>query len=213
MKIKIIELLNLFNQFEENNSKHISSIQGLIGEEIVIKLFCHHLKESKDCDPEILKDKPTQKSRGNKNKRLDYWVKHKRILYQVEVKNWSIYSYNMNKLEYNRGKSNFESIWNSEKKIFNKNPGLEKVLLEMHIPHGLNNCKVKPLVCFWYPIRKDRICSPMLSLELNHIRFPKVYFFSASNYLESLLRKGKTNISLEMNNLMKKMELIKKTMI
>lgn len=128
VNFNIQELINLFDYHNPKHSKHISAIQGMIGEELVINLFHKYLIDKTNFPAEILEAKPTERNRGSSNKRLDYWISQKTKLYQIEVKNWSIYSYGINNVEYLKGRTNFDRIWNLKTSQFKEDQKLDKVL-------------------------------------------------------------------------------------
>lgn len=93
MKININELIHLYDsthQWDKNGSP-ITSITGLIGEDIILGLLKHYFDNSENYNinkekSEIIRSAPLT---GNKKgPQLDAWMITKEAYYQIEVKNW-----------------------------------------------------------------------------------------------------------------------------
>jgi hypothetical protein len=190
--VSVDNLLNIFNKWEQNRKNHISNIISFIGEELVAALFLHYMKSKGESL--IRHNAPPYQNNGTglSSKKLDSWFYGKTKLYQAEIKSWSVYSYGVNPLIYEKGIDNYKKLmskWIYEQKI-------NKVFLEMNIPIELNGLNPKPLLCFWFPINRYEKRAAFIEDEyMPEVSLKYFDIFSASNYLEEY--KGK-NIKLDL---------------
>jgi hypothetical protein len=223
-KINIEEVIKLYDTQNKDNSKHISSITGLIGEDLISGLFKKYLMDQEGIDVEIYPS-CTPKQQGKTGKMLDRWILISKfgkpeICYQTEIKNWSSHSLSgvkfdfipNNPLYFDTNKSNeiFNKIWdNNLGEIIH--PSVNKVLYEMNNKPSEVELIPEPLVCFWMPITFKGVKKPFFNLNHPNITkkgFKGISFFSGSIYLRSLLDSNINEIEIEMPNLIKRMSLI-----
>lgn len=197
IRFVIKELIDFYDykDFDENGEeikKPVSSITGIIGEDLIAGIFQHYLEHDKRVK-KIEIDNSSIKASGKKGgKMLDRWIKIKdengnKIAYQTEIKNWSAHSLGGYKLNYNNryiidkefikaGKINFNNTWANNQNEKNlggfKDNNVGKVLLKMKDSDSLKNenYEIIPLVCFWMPICEieldDNEITPPAFLEL-----------------------------------------------
>ena len=222
--IDINKIIAFYDEQDKSISKHVSSITGVIGEDLGAGLLKHYF-DSINIDCTIINDSPTEGSK--KGKWLDRWLKVKNVdsdnlvFYQTEIKNWSSHSIGGKKIELDAGEQDlkryanarFSEQWNG-KDITLKNDNVAKVLKQMkkHIKINSNDT-IKPLICFWYPIsnRADiGNIEALFEVPCNSPTFNKVTFFSMSLYLRKLSKEGNTSIKIEAPNIEKRVALIHK---
>jgi hypothetical protein len=225
-KINIKAVIELYDTQNRDNSKHISSITGLIGEDLISGLFKHYLMGKQDGIHVEIYPSYTPKQQGKTGKMLDRWILTSKfgtadICYQTEIKNWSSHSLSGVKFEFDPKRPlNFDT--NKSDEIFNKiwdnkigeiiHPSVQKVLYEMHNKPSEVKVKAEPLVCFWMPITFNGEIEPFFNKTHPNIStkgFNNVSFFSGSIYLRSLLFFGVNEIEIEMPNLNFRLDLIK----
>jgi hypothetical protein len=224
-KINISEIIELYDMQNRENSKHISSITGLIGEDLLSGLLKHYLCRNEDGVDVKIDESVTPKQKGKNGKMLDRWILTSKLgvadkCYQTEIKNWSSHSLSGVKFDFNP-ELPLDFDTNKSDEIFNKiwdnnageilHPSVNKVLYEMHNKPSEIELNPEPLVCFWMPITFKGIKKPFFNLNHQNITkkgFKGVSFFSGSIYLRSLLHSDINEIEIEMPNVIKRMSLI-----
>jgi hypothetical protein len=207
-----IDELIKFYDLKGENSKHASSVTGLIGEDLITGIFKNYL-ESKSPKPKVnvLKENPKEKN----GRWLDRWIieenGNENICYQTEIKNWSAHSLGgvhfeydpSNPLDFKTLDSDkiFSKIWDDTKKEF-KDVAVNKVLKQMKSNADLDTLPskiIEPLVCFWMPITRSSVKEPIIELNISNenTNFNKVTIFSSSIYLRKLRRGGINTIEIE----------------
>jgi hypothetical protein len=133
-------------------------------------------------------------------------------IFQTEIKNWSSHSIGGKKIDLNAdeqdlisyAKSRFNEQWNTTDNTL-KHDYVSKVLKKMKNHREIaQSDTVKPLICFWYPIRNETKINEIESLfevDCSSSAFNQITFFSMSLYLRKLLREGHTNIEIQAPNI------------
>ena len=212
-ELDIVEIIMLFDHCIEKNRRHISAINGMIGEDLSKALLRHYF-ESQSYKVNLF-DNSVPKENGSKGKWLDAWLEINqqgdKKLFQVEIKNWTSYSKGGRALAIDdswdsvckESQRRLKEIWVGENHSF-KEKGLDKVFKLMNNPpEGYLNTQAAPLISFWYPISDGKnMTDPLFSISLNHpeIPFKELSIFSVSMYLRILLRKGISSIGIDLND-------------
>jgi hypothetical protein len=216
-----IDELIKFYDLKGENSKHASSVTGLIGEDLITGIFKHYLEsKSPNSKINVLSENPKEK----KGRWLDRWIiqenGNKNICYQTEIKNWSAHSlggvhfeYDPNQsLDFNTLDSDkiFNKIWDDSKMEF-KDAAVNKVLKQMKSNAELDtlpNKIIEPLVCFWMPITRSSVKDPIIELNISNTNtiFKKATIFSSSIYLRKLKSGGLTTIEIESGQIATRMQ-------
>lgn len=226
MKVNIKALVQLLDGHESKWSGHITSVIGLVGEDINATVFVDFLKRIKGVKAEVLPDIVTPGQQ--KGQRLDRWIQTRSTLYQSEIKNWCSFQIGGYQLSSDATKQEVEKLanknWMRELKEHYKNPKVfgkvSKVLTKMKIPNHLlkYHSKIEPLVIHWMPISNSRATPffsvPVKSLGLNKYllsktQFDKVYYFSSSLYLRELLKSGVTKLDMNLPNVKTRLTALK----
>lgn len=211
MKITIEKVLSFYDGKSPDDSKHASSITGLVGEDIAAGLIEHYF-DNNGGSCQILNEKPTE---GNKKgKWLDRWLKvtnhASTTFYQTEIKNWCSHSIGGQRILLDAddetiikyAHKRFSEQWNEDKETL-RHHYVAKVLKPMRIVNSIDVKAriVEPLICFWYPILSTSITSitPFFHVDCKE-HFDKLYFFSLSIYLRGLLKNGITTIDIDMHH-------------
>lgn len=203
----IRQLLRFFDGEDDGARFHSNAINTLLGEELGCALFAHFLAAS-GYTPEILDDICTQGTlRGA---RLDRWVAATRgeqaALFQVEVKSWCAHSLGGRPLPVDaapstraeHARSLWERYWDSEARAPRDAP-LKKVLLPMKKPPRFATVPVDPVACVWDPLNPHGGSEAWFSCDLEAGRaFNKLWWFSGSLYLRSLLASGQSTVEVPM---------------
>ncbi len=177
LKVNIRALIEFFD-VDTQARPDASSIKSIIGEEIAIacmvRYFRSHGWSSKILSQHVLGGKRLPCTTGGKaGHQLDCWLLIERgetqILYQTEIKSWSIHSldggthiFNIEDVETDCSRKMKMETW---KRYYNSDlcellhPGTRKVLLKMKLP-GLMNSQnsrptVRPLLCLWAAVSRN----------------------------------------------------------
>lgn len=166
-----------------------------------------------------------------------------KVAYQTEIKNWSVHSLGGKSLPpldlknpfqgiLECAKSNFSKTWRKDELgkggFIDKSVG--KVLKLMKEDEVVKNAVIVPLVCFWMPICNEDVksaenlspffekeCSNNIEINpfVNDGKFDKVYFFSASIYLRSILKNNpeKEFIDISSNNINSRINFLKNLIV
>jgi len=229
MKINIKALVQLLDSHESKWRTHITSVIGLVGEDINAAIFVDYLKRWKKVNAEVSSDKVKPKTL--KGKRLDRWIIAGNKLYQVEIKNWCSFRIGgytlplgatekvVEELANKNWKRELIEQWGNggDNRTGKSRHGIKefgrvsKVLSEMNLSDNLLKYKnrLKPLVIHWMPISNKKtesffflsVKSMGLSNYINNrIKFDRVYYFSSSLYLRELIKSGKKTLDLDLPN-------------
>ncbi|KKU68511.1 MAG: hypothetical protein UX89_C0003G0013 [Parcubacteria group bacterium GW2011_GWA2_47_16] len=227
MKLNIKELLDFFDDKKDSQKGDANALMSILGEDLNASVYRHFRGNG----VEILNDSVTldiKKGDGTRGKELDRWIvdRGNRKLYQCEIKNSAATAIGGKQLESDANNKKIREVvtyhWNRElKKNFSRNHGhpnyVTKVLLTMRKPKKFKNLKVEPLLVYWMPITSSK--NDLKPLSVLHtsplhlgmeIKFSKLYIFSVSLYLRSLLGKGKGVIVLEMPHFEHRLKILAK---
>lgn len=205
LTIDIKALVSFFDEKPPKSVHHATAICQVAGEELGVALFKHYI-EGNGKKANILTDRCTHgKKKGH---RLDYWVlterEDDRVLYQVEVKNWSAHAIGGKTLpltiEPIRLSEYMRERWSKEWQngTFIKHQ-VRKVLERMKPPEITYTYKcIEPLVCFWTALHPEGKNEPFFAVQVLHADFSTVNIFSMSTFLRRLLEKGETHLRLFM---------------
>ncbi len=218
LRLDLHSMIRFYDDSPESRT-HQNALKTLAGEEVGLALFEHFLISELKRDPMRLHVPCT-----SKGARLDGWIKittPESVLYQVEVKSWSMHSYGHKGQRLSVDASaevvqTFKSeIWNHYWDVENctfKESALNKVLMPMKLPPGESG-PVEPVACLWSAVHPYGSESPFFHVSLNQrekesamdVAFDKVHVFSASAYLRQLRVKGISWIRLELPNTKRRM--------
>lgn len=220
MKININKIISFFDEGNGRGSGDVSSIIGLIGEDLNSAVFKYYLESCKH-KVEILDSRVVQGFKGGKW--LDRWiVDHTdKIIYQCEIKNWSSTAISGRelRLDANDNEKKIVSEYNQVKEIKNnfvnrvKQPtGVTKVLLKMKVPHEYEQYEVLPLVIYWMPVSfSQNVLDFYSQLDVKKINlnldtnFSILKVFSVSLYLRTL---SGNYININLPNFSRRMNLL-----
>lgn len=198
MKIRRLPLLRFYDlrRADTGYGTHVSAITGLMGEDIILGLLEHFLKNQKGYDETQLLSYRCVPGTAS-GARLDAWLWAKRKakceLFQIEIKNWCANSIGgvpvplelPSKEIQPIAEHNFTHYFRNE----NNAKKVLKVLLPMRPPQGYEQLSITPLVALWAPVAHTKSLKPYFSVKNWHInqeRFPTFDVFSSSIYLRSL---------------------------
>jgi hypothetical protein len=216
-----IDELIKFYDLKGENSKHASSVTGLIGEDLITGIFKHYLEsKSPNSKVNVLTENPKEKN----GRWLDRWIiqenGNENICYQTEIKNWSAHSLGgvhfeydpSNPLDFKTLDSDkiFNKIWDDAKMEF-KDAAVNKVLKQMKSNAELDSLPskiIEPLVCFWMPITRSSVKDPIIELNISNANtnFNTVTIFSSSIYLRKLRSGGIITIEIESGQIAARMD-------
>lgn len=193
MQLNINAAIRFYDEVSSINSKHASSITGLIGEDIALNVFRHYAR-SQDWDVTVLDAPCTEGKR--KGKWLDKWLVVARdsppCLYQVEIKNWSAHSLGGKHLAHNSSpeeialykQQRWRGLWDQANERF-YGDYLNKVLSPMQPPLAQAHLPVEPLLILWFAIHPFGLNEPFFTMKAQGA-FARVHVFSVSAYLRAL---------------------------
>src|SRR3989344_7950455 len=227
MRLNIKELLDFFDDKKDSQKGDANALMSILGEDLNASVYRHFREDG----VEILNDSVTldiKKGDGTRGKELDRWMVDMKNgkLYQCEIKNSAATAIGGRSLKSDANDKEVQEVvtyhWNRElKNNFSRNHDhpnyVTKVLLTMRKPEKFRNLKVEPLLIYWMPITSSKNgLKPLSVLPTNplhlgiKIKFSRLYIFSVSLYLRSLLRKGRKIIDLEMPNFEHRLKILAK---
>ena len=195
MAVNIQSLTYLFDTKLMGNGPVSRMVNEVLGEELGLVCLVEALDQSGFCPAKIESPSCTQKTK--KGKRLDAWVsgysEGKRVLFQVEVKNWNSNSLGQDSFPWtdkDRSIAARMKNWGIVCKGDLQNveichEAVQKVLIPMRPDESFGEKADHPLVCIWLPLhpegRQDFLFSAKLAKPQNG--FSDVWFFSVSEFL------------------------------
>jgi len=198
--INLKQLIEFFDEKVPSSVGHATALCSVLGEDLGVFLIKHYF-EKENYRVNAYDAPCTQGTK--KGERLDKWISieknNERILYQVEIKNWSAHaiggktialdsdekSLKVHRLE--RWKNQFKD------KIPNKK-STKKVLLKMKPPEL--NYEIKPMLCFWDAMHYEGDDESFFKIEIKHDNFSELCIFSMSTYIRNLIKNGNEKIEL-----------------
>lgn len=204
IKIKVKEIISLFDERRDNLRHNISSIINLVGEDLGVALFKRYYKKTFGKKVAVGRHSPISGTmKGNKGPRLDRWIyihqsKKKIVACQTEIKNWSAFAIGGRPINIDSDKGHIGLLNWQERcgQLLEKKKNKEnKVFYPMRDPRdrdlGLKDkiVKIEPLMIYWLILSKNsKFLNPFFSFNLPvKIRgFKKLNVFSMSNYLRSI---------------------------
>jgi hypothetical protein len=215
MQLNVKELLDFFDYKNDDVRHDISSVIGVVGEDLGAALFKHYC----EAFGKKVNISPFPVVSGKmKGPRLDRWIyieqpKDKYIAYQTEIKNWSAYAIGARKVGTDTEAIPAIGLLNWRDRCKNlehsdKN-GENKVFYPMKKPNDFpDNAVLEPLIIYWCVLSKDgKNINPFFSINMPIKGFKKLNVFSMSNYLRCIEKK---EIILEMPSAEKRIKLLSK---
>lgn len=216
MKLNVKELLDFFDNKKDDIRHDISSVIGVVGEDLGAALFKRYHEET--FGKKVIISPSSVVSGTMKGPRLDRWIyiehsKNKFMAYQTEIKNWSSYAIGARRVGTDLkvipgiGSMNLKDrIKQLEHKDRN---GENKVFYPMKKPIDFpDNASLEPLIIYWFVLSKDgKNLDPFFKVDMNIKGFKKLNVFSMSNYLRSIKSK---HIVLNMPSAEKRIKLLEK---
>ena len=216
MKLNVKELLDFFDNKKDDVRHDISSVIGVVGEDLGAALFKRYYEETfgKKVTISIF---PVV-SGTMKGPRLDRWIyieqsKNKFTAFQAEIKNWSAYAIGARRVGTDPKTIPAIGLLNLEdrtKRLIHKDKnGENKVFYPMKKPIDFpDKAILEPLIIYWCVMSKDgKNLDPFLKVNMSIKGFKKLNIFSMSNYLRSIKKK---EIILDMPSAEKRIGLLKK---
>jgi hypothetical protein len=214
-KLKKMSLFKFYDQRfsgDEEKGSPVTAVTSLIGEDVVLGLLEQYLRTA---GKDAVVRGPIYKCNTGEQRgpRLDAWIRTRKHLYQVEVKNWcasAIGGVEVGIENETRGRKRRRMTWlkaaihNRERYLDHKDVAKKvwKALVSMKPPKTLSSKKPIPLLAFWSPVapvgaKKDQDLKAFFPVATKHFRKtiakaglrlrkphpPTVWVFSASNYL------------------------------
>lgn len=220
MKLNIKDLLDFFDNKKDDIRHDISSVIGVVGEDLGAALFKRYYEETSGKKVTIspFPVLGVIESGTKKGPRLDRWIyvqqsKNKFAAYQTEIKNWSAYAIGARKVGADPKTIPAIGLLNWKDRINrlqhkDKN-GESKVFYPMKKPIDFPNKAVRnPLIIYWSVLSKDgKNLNPFFRVSMSIKGFKELSVFSMSNYLRSVKKK---EIVLNMPSAEKRIKLLKK---
>jgi hypothetical protein len=208
-------LLNFFDVAPPESRKHATALVAMAGEELGLALLAEHLRRQGQ-QAGVLYDQAGILERctpGTKaGSRLDGWIDatdaEGTLLYQVEVKNWSAHAIGGVPLAIDASENiladhrqqNWSSVWDGRRFT---DDAMRKVLLPMKPPYAYKDRRVEPVICFWYVMHSQIASDPLFSVEVEPCSFKRVWVFSMSSFLRSIVNE---TLTLEMPQTRRRMQ-------
>ena len=195
-KLNLRELLNFYDYRASSSVGHASSVNAVIGEEFAVALLCHYFRSFGY--NVIALDQPCTQG-TNSGHRLDKWISitsaDEKVIFQVEIKNWSSHSLNSEIVRHDGDESYMRELrlrrWKfqfNETERIPSQKASQKVLTKMRIPNEFAKFEHKALMCFWEPLHSSGDNAALFEVSVNSESFKKLTVFSMSNYVSLLLK-------------------------
>lgn len=216
IKLKVKDIINLFDVKKDDVRHDISSVIGVVGEDLGAALFKRYHEET--FGKKVIISPYSPVSGTMKGPRLDRWLyveqsKNKFTAYQTEIKNWSAYAIGARMVGIDLKTIPAVALLNWKDRILrlqhkDKN-GENKVFYPMKKPSDFpDKAILEPLIIYWFVLSKDGTnVDPYFSVSMNINGFKKLNVFSMSNYLRSI---KKDEITLDMPSAEKRIRLLRK---
>jgi hypothetical protein len=202
MQVKVNRevVLRFFDERQEATAYQTTSIAALAGEDLGAGLFVDYLKRVCRCEAEVVgKRGPTPGTRSGA--RLDRWIESswpsgERVLYQTEIKNWSVYAIGGGPLSAKACEADVQAYcdkhwsgqWDDSAGTF-RSPTVKKVLGRMKAPEGYEHWPRKALAIYWWAVRPGADDGCFFTMPVSEEcpgGFKEVSVFSASLYLRAV---------------------------
>lgn len=212
--VNIPALLRFYDD-DPTSRRHSNAIKTVAGEELGLRLLESYL-ESQGCQPTRI-EAPCRTGGA----RLDGWVKvhaPSPLLYQVEVKSWSVHGYGGTKRDRLEVQAAHERLaeykmytwqryWDDEKGRF-KDSKINKVLTAMDVPKGEGSIAIQPLACLWPAMHDRGDMSPFFTVVPKGSTFAQLHVFSISAFLRTLLFSGQERVVLPLPDTSTRVEIL-----
>lgn len=216
MKLKTKELLDFFDNKKDDIRHDISSVIGVVGEDLGAALFKRYYEET--FGKKVIISLFPVVSGKMKGPRLDRWIyieqsKNKFTAFQTEIKNWSAYAIGARKVGIDPKTIPTIGLLNLQDRTsrlrHKEKNGENKVFYPMKKPIDFPaQATLEPLIIYWCVMSKDgKSLDPYFSVNMPIKGFKKLNIFSMSNYLRSIKKK---EIMLDMPSAEKRINLLKK---
>jgi hypothetical protein len=220
MKLNTKELLDFFDNKKDDVRHDISSVIGVVGEDLGAALFKRYYEETfgKKVTISLFPVLGVIERGTKKGPRLDRWIyvkqsKNKFTAYQTEIKNWSAYAIGARKVGTDPKTIPAIGLLNLKDRIQrlqhkDKN-GESKVFYPMKKPIDFpSKATLKPLIIYWSVLSKNgKNLDPYFRVKMPIKGFKELNIFSMSNYLRSIKKK---EIILDMPSAEKRINLLRK---
>ena len=210
MKLNIEELLDFFDNKKDDIRHHISSVIGVVGEDLGAALFKHYYEKTsgKKVTISLLPVLGEIKPGTKKGPRLDRWIyieqsKSKFTAYQAEIKNWSAYAIGARKVGTNPRTIpaiGFLNWQDRTKFLKDKDKNREnKVFYLMKKPVGFPiNTISEPLIIYWCVLSEDgKNLNPFFQSFFSKTKSATFKFYYALSFSRSIIPKDKKSSSFK----------------
>jgi hypothetical protein len=200
--LNIRELIRFYDDDPEAGP-HSNAVKTLAGEELGLALLERYLVETARSPARVYSPCTTVGAR------LDGWIKvdiPAPVLFQVEVKSWSMHGYGSGKQRLSVDAPG-EALAAYKKWMWShywdagtfKPKSLKKVLKKMRLPKG-ELVPIESVACIWTAVHPDGLESPFFTVQAKDADFREVHVFSMSAYLRKVLKSGTTTLELDLTS-------------
>lgn len=200
--LNVQEIVRFYDD-DPDATTHSNAVKTLAGEELGLALL-HHYLEKTERSPARIHLPCTAEGAW-----LDGWIKIEHpspVLFQVEVKSWSMHGYGGKKQRLSVDASGEPLVayrklmWDHYWEAGDFKPkGLKKVLKKMRLPRGETE-PIEPIACIWTAVHPEGKDCPFFSVQPKTGDFATTHVFSMSNYLRNLLRSNVGALQVELPN-------------
>jgi hypothetical protein len=201
LHVSIDNILSFYD-FDTTARPHSAAVKLFAGEELGLALLLNYFQGT---------GRKASKLEGipaTKGYRLDGWIKlenQQPILYQVEVKSWSMHGFgsgnqalalDISAEEFKQYRKKVWSTYWNDSEFTSKSHGK---VIEVMNNNPDTSLAVEPLLCLWSSVHPDGENTEFFQVKLNNShKFPHFNVFSMSTYLRRLRSKGQSNVKLHM---------------
>ena len=221
-KLNLRELVNFYDYGIASSKKHATAVNAMMGEELGVSMMLQYFK-NKGEQIEALPGSCNQSTQ--KGHRLDKWFVRKKpdrvLLYQVEIKNWSVHSIGGTRAAKEWCELPLSSVeWTQYRKkvwgrrfnpeVVLRDPEARKVLTPMKPPAGFEKAVIEPVICFWEGMHPEGEGNVFFDVPLKGEKFDKLFVFSMSNFVHQLIAEGTDFLDVTMPDAVARKEWIEK---
>ena len=198
-KVRIVpaELVRFYDTKPKESGGPASAVNAVAGEDLGAGLLKYYFENVERASVTILPEKPksVKSETTGKASWLDLWLlvewPDRKILFQVEIKNWSAHSVGGRALTLSASPEQIKAYKiNSWKREWNEEltqNGTKKVLLPMISPERHDDTTIEPLLCMWAAMHPAGERDPFYNVKVpDGHHFTRLWVFSMSAYLRML---------------------------
>ena len=230
--VDVKEILHFFDEKPDWSLKHVSSVVGVVGEDLNSACFQHYVETAMGAKVTVRTEPVTTGRR--KGPRLDRWIvvdwpDQAKTAFQTEIKSWTAHAVGGRMLPIRATpeqvaiykQPRWQMMWDPNRRTLTFSE-IAKVLVPMKPPPDLEAVEILPLLIFWEVIGPpDQAESHLFKTDgptggfsfeppgtwPDAGEFPALWVFSVSSYLRSI---RESSVELRMPNVARRLRILRR---